>query len=562
MVALPSPLRLRALPDERRALLVCAAIAGAVALLLVLVVPTGGDASAHLYRTLLVRHGVLLWDNLWYAGQYPLVSYCLFYYIPAAVLGNALLASAGVLLSALLFASIVLRVWGTAARWPAYWFAALVGGQFFTGDYPYTLAFAALLATLWALQRGLTVLAVACAALTLGCSPLAFLFLCLALVALGPFSSTTRGRALAVAATVAALGAIELGALWLFPSGGLYYPFGMWRLLLGMMIGVFGTALALRSSRAKPLLAVFVVWTVVTFAGYFVASPIGHNFLRPAAVVFPIMLLTAKLADFRPRWLAIPAVAAAFGVNVLPYTTTVIARADDAAKASFWAPLLAYVGHHSTPSFRLEVVPTENHWEAYYVPRAGFAIARGWYQQLDTSNNPSLYAPALTPAGYQRWLRSVGVRYVVLPATQPASESQQEARLLHSGRSGLLEVFASASGSIYELPRATSILTGPAAARLTSLTHSGLAGWVARPGAYLLRVHYTLLWRLRHGSLCLRRAGGDMTRLVLRRAGRFALSARESVSALVGLVTDASATHGLACASSRAPTPRAPLSGH
>ncbi len=55
---LPSP------PAQGRALLVSGAIAAVVALLLVLVVPVGGDASAHLYRTFLVQHGVLLWDNL------------------------------------------------------------------------------------------------------------------------------------------------------------------------------------------------------------------------------------------------------------------------------------------------------------------------------------------------------------------------------------------------------------------------------------------------------------------------------------------------------------------
>ena len=39
--------------------------------------PDGGDVPAHLYRTLLVHQNVYLWDNLWFAGQYPLVSACL-----------------------------------------------------------------------------------------------------------------------------------------------------------------------------------------------------------------------------------------------------------------------------------------------------------------------------------------------------------------------------------------------------------------------------------------------------------------------------------------------------
>src|SRR5687767_10229975 len=64
------------------------ALAAVPAALLIALTPTGGDAAAHLYRTLLVREGVFVWDNLWFAGQYPLASYSLLYYLPAALVGN------------------------------------------------------------------------------------------------------------------------------------------------------------------------------------------------------------------------------------------------------------------------------------------------------------------------------------------------------------------------------------------------------------------------------------------------------------------------------------------
>lgn len=132
----------------------------------------------------------------------------------------------------------------------------------------------------------------------------------------------------------------------------------------------------------------------------------GHNLLRPAALVFPLMLLVAVLAGFRPRWLAYPAVAVAFAANVGPYVATVITGSDPAAKA--------YVLAHSSRDFRLEVVPTINHWESFYVPRAGFAIARGWYQQLDCADNPRLNRRGLGSTAYRAWLRSLGLRYVIL----------------------------------------------------------------------------------------------------------------------------------------------------
>ena len=55
---------------------------------------------AHLYRTLLVRENVYLWDNLWFAGHYPLVSYSLLYYPVAAVVGNVTLVLGSVVASA------------------------------------------------------------------------------------------------------------------------------------------------------------------------------------------------------------------------------------------------------------------------------------------------------------------------------------------------------------------------------------------------------------------------------------------------------------------------------
>lgn len=518
--------------------LVSGAIGAFVSLMLLVVVPAGGDASAHLYRTFLVQHGALLWDNLWFAGQYPLVSYSLFYYLPAAVVGNGVLGAAGVILSALLFASLVLRAFGLVARWPSYAFAFVAGGQFFTGDYPYTLGFALLLATLWALQRGRTALAAAFAALTLGCSPLAFLFLCLALVALGLVARPPRKQTIVIAATIAVLAGIEIGALVLFPSRGLYYPFDGWRFVLGVPVGVLGSVLALRSRAARPLTSIFIVWTVATVIAFFVHTPVGHNLLRPATVVFPLMLLLTLLAGFRPLRLVVPALAAAFAANFFPYVPTVAARADAAAKPAFWAPMLRYVDRHSSDNFRLEVVPTINHWEAYFVPRSGHPIARGWYQQLDSGANPNLNRGRLTGPVYRAWLRSVGVRYVLAAHDNPASGSWPEMRLVRGGHSGLVRVFHSPNGDVYELPHATPILTGPGPAAILSQTHQSITGWVSRPGTYLLRVHYTPFWNLNSGSLCIRSSSNGMTQLYASQPGRFSLLAAEGIDSLLDILLD------------------------
>ena len=104
-----------------------------------LAVPRGGDLAAHLYRTGLVREGVLVWDNLWFAGRYPLSSYSLLYYLLAAVVGNAALGVGGVVVAAAIFASVAQREWKAVGRWPARAFAVLLTGQAFTAAYPYDM---------------------------------------------------------------------------------------------------------------------------------------------------------------------------------------------------------------------------------------------------------------------------------------------------------------------------------------------------------------------------------------------------------------------------------------
>ena len=76
------------MPANRLEPVLSALLAAVAATVVVLAGPTGGDVPAHLYRTLLVHQNVYLWDNLWFAGQYPLVSYSLLYYPVAAASGT------------------------------------------------------------------------------------------------------------------------------------------------------------------------------------------------------------------------------------------------------------------------------------------------------------------------------------------------------------------------------------------------------------------------------------------------------------------------------------------
>ena len=521
----------------RRELVLAGALACVGSALLVILAPPTGDAPAHLYRTLLVREGVFVWDNLWYGGHYPLASYSLLYYVPAALVGNLPLVFGAVVLSAVLFASLVEREWGAAGIWPARTFGVLAAGPIFVGTYSYALGLAAGLGALCALQRGRKWLAAAAAALTLGFSPLAFVFLCLALVALALVRGRFGRSAAVFAAVIAAIGAVQFLALVRFPSSG-PYPFRLLELGAVLTVTVLGAALARQTSRGAPLAAFFLVWGGASVVMFLVATPVGENLTRLRSLVFPLMLLTAFVARFRPRWLAALALSVALVYNVAPYVAPMLERTDlRPAHGAFWAPALDFLQERSGPNYRVEVVPTFDHWEAYWLPRAGIPLARGWYRQIDIARNELFYEKPLAAAAYRDWLRRMGVRYVLLPETRLGQKGEErEAALLRSGSSGLEEVFFDGKVAIYELPRPAPILTGPGSPRVTRLDHSRIEGVLTEPGSFLLRIRYTRYWRVRSGSVCVERVAGGMTQLRATQPGRFALAVPEQPASLVRLL--------------------------
>jgi len=367
----------RTLALARAEVVLAGLLAAASALAIVALAPPGGDSAAHLYRTLLVRDGVALWDELWFAGHYPLASYSLLYYLPASLVGNLPVVVAAVVASAALFAALATDEWGDAARWPARAFGVAAAWPLYTGTYSYALGLAAALACLRLLQTRRPLLALVAAALALAASPLAFAFLAVAVAAVALARGRPGRTELAVGAGLAALACAQLVVLAAFPSDG-RYPFSPVSLTGALGVSALGAALALRAERARVLAAFFVLWGLANLAAFAVASPFGDNLTRLRGIVFPLVLLTAVLARFRPRPLAFAALVVALFLNVGPDLSALPKRAADAetAREEFWSPALDFVAARSGPEHRVEVVPTFGHWEAYWVPRAGGAPPR------------------------------------------------------------------------------------------------------------------------------------------------------------------------------------------
>jgi hypothetical protein len=522
--------------SPRRELVLGAALTAAIAGLVLAVGPAPGDAPVHLYRTFLVRDGALVWDNFWYAGTYPLASYSLLYYLPAALVGNLPLVFGAAVASTVLFSSIALREWGSAAVWPARIFGVLAAAPLFTGLYAYTLGFAAMLAALKLLQLRRPWLAGLFATLTVGFSPLAFAFLCLIVGSYAVSRRQIARRNVWFAVGLAVAAGIEVAALVLFPGAGTgVFPFHWIDFVAVLGVTTLGVLVARKARGAGPLVAFYALWGLGSVVVYIVPSPLGDNWTRLSAFVFPIMLLTASLAGFQPRRLVVLALAAAFAYNVVPYALLVPSRLNnDTQEASFWRPAIRFLRAHAQPGFRVEVVPTAEHWEAYWIPKSGLPLARGWYRQLDVVDNPALYANHLDASAYRHWLRSAAVRYVLLSTTAPLDweGGPQEARVLRSPRTGLNAVFRSRNWTIYELPHATPLLTGPANPVVTSFGHTAIRGRVFAAGRYLLRAHYSPYLRLQ-GSGCVAPGPGKMTYLELTRPQRFALSVPGTPDGLV-----------------------------
>ena len=529
---------------RRRELIIGAAVTAIIAGVVIAVGPGPGDAGVHQYRTWLVRHGIYLWDNFSYSGWYPLTSYSLLYYLPTAVVGNLPLVFASAVASTVLFASIAMREWGRAALWPSRVFGVLAAAPMFTGLFAYSLGFTAMLATLKLLQLRRPKLAILTAVLTVGFSPLAFAFLCLVVASYALAHRRFERRHLIVGIGLGAAAAIEGAVLILFPADTGIYPFH-WIAFLGVMIvTALGVLVARHARAAAPLTAFFALWGLGSVLLYLVPSPLGDNWTRLGAFVFPVMLLTASLAGFRPRRLIVLALACAFTFNLVPYFLLIPSRLDNqTGHASFWTPAISYLRAHDRPGYRVEVVPTAEHWEANWIPKA-FPLARGWFRQIDEVDNAILYSKSLDAAAYVAWLRSAAVRYVLLTRTAPLDwdGGPREAQIVRSRAAGLTLVFRSKNWLIYELPHATPLLTGPRHPVVTAFQHTVTTGRVFSAGRYLLREHYNPYWHL-HGTGCVARGPGHMTLLHLTRPQRFSLTAPRTPGSLVGQIVNEKQTN-------------------
>jgi len=530
----PEGATLRASTLTREAL---AATGGAALLsaLFVWLAPPGVDFAAHVYqRAIFLQHGFAVWNNFWYAGRYSFVTYSLLYYPLAAVVGIKVLAVATTAAAALVFAVVVLRQWGQEAVWSSRTFAVAWAGVVLTAAFPFALGAAFALLAIWALQGRRLWRFGLFAMLTVAASPLAFLLLAIVLLGIAIGRRADRRTMVAASVAVGLLGLVE-AVLWrLFPDNGTY-PFSIWELLGAYVFCGYGIVLSWRVERLRLMQFVFPVYAACCTAAFLVPSALGDNVLRVRYVAFPIAVLLVALRGWRPRLLALTALGLALSWNVSPLVGSLEASSGDpTASAAFWRPAVTFLHEHLTPSYRVEAVDTSGHWPAYYLPLANIPLVRGWWRQGDFPENAILYGK-FGPEAYMRWLRSLGVRYVVLANAPTDYSSEAEADLLKSGRLPVRVAYSDARLTIYAVPHPQPIVTGPGPAWIVSMTEEAMTIRVSKPGTYRIAVRASTYWQASRG--CVATGKDKMVRLTAHKPGLVKMTVGVSADKMLDQLT-------------------------
>jgi MFS family permease len=422
--------------------------------------PPGSDTAAHVYQRDLYRsEGFVTWDNHWYSGRHVFVTYSWLYYPLASAIGIRLLAAVSLAVATAAFALLV--DWRPAVLA----FAAVWGLYALSGAYPFMLGVAFASVGLLALRRGWWWIFAPLAILAWGASPLALLLLTVIVV------GTRRWRA---AAFCLALVAVQIVLAHLYHGRGHFpFPWSEWIAAL-----VFSTG-GLIVSRGKELRGIFAAYLAFVLLAFAFQSQLGENAARLRFMALPLALLAVR---FRPLWVAVPLVALCTAYNLTPLAWSYAKSKDEVANNRvYWASAVAYLRAHRDPNFRVNALDTVGHWEAVYLPEAGFPITRGWYRQDDFPENEILYSDDLNRRSYVRWLHERGVRYVLVPGGRLDYSSEREAKVART----LPFVTRRGDVSIYEAPRAQPIAPGVDVLRMT---HERVTVRLPRAGRYVLKI--------------------------------------------------------------------------
>ena len=227
-------------------------------------------------------------------------------------------------------------------------------------------------------------------------------------------------------------------------------------------------------ARCAALRWIFPVYGVACLAFFFVSSAVGENIarLRYAAIPVTVLVLSMRrLAAADPRADRLRG-SRSRGTSRRWRRATRRPRTTRPPTPRTGRRRSRSCTRNLTPSYRVEAVDTTGHWAALYLARADIPLARGWFRQDDFPQNEVLYDD-LGPKAYIGLAARASASGTSCCRTRPSTTAHAaRRRCCVSGRTPLRPVFASTHLTVFEVPRATPILTGPPGSRVVRMTES------------------------------------------------------------------------------------------
>jgi hypothetical protein len=485
--------------------------------------PPSVDLAAQLFRCeLFAAHGFLAWNNYWYGGHY-LLGYSLLFPPLGAAVGASAVGGVAAVASTALFGVLARRHYLSHAQWATLWFGSGMIATLLSGRLTFALGVAVGLAALVALDSRRPPLAVPLAAATTFASPVAGFFLLLVGATLGVVGARRQGGILALSAVVP----MVLMAV-AFPTSG-PEPFVLSSLLgtLAVTSLVF-FALPRSESLLRRGAALYAAAVIVVYA---VPNALGGNVVRLSNLVAGPVLALGLAGPRRRLLLALCAAPLLYWQWHGAVRDVSRAISDPAAQRSFYTPLLGALREQAGGApVRIEIPPTQDRWEVYYMGQK-FLLARGWERQLE-SDELELFRSDLTPTAYRTWLQTHGVSYVALPnKTSFDYIARREAALVGAGLPYLKPIWSNRDWRLFAVRGADGLVDPPA--RLASIGADWFNLETPRAGSFVLRIHFNRYWTIAAGDGCLR-ARGPWTMVEAQRPGLLHVGTDLSAGALLG----------------------------
>ncbi len=476
--------RLRAWWAAHGSTIVAPAVAGALALVTILMRWRGSDLPAHFFRVGLVeRDGLVGWNNYWFGGHHTM-GYGVLFPVLGALVGIWTVAVASAVLSALLVDILIRRAVGHPNWWASLWFAVGTMTNVAIGRLPFALGLVVALGAIVAAQSRRLVLAAVLTVATAAASPVVSVFLLLIFAA---WALTLEGQERRSFATLSAAAiAPVLIVSKLYPQGGMF-PF-RWTALLWTLV-VCVAVLVLVPVQYRLVRHVAVLYGLASIGAFLVPTPLGANVTRLGMyAAAPVLLTLAPLGAV----VAVVLVPALIWWQWSPALDAILRAGDDPSiEEAYYRPLLNFFATVDAQNTRVEIVPTGRHWETAFVATE-VPIARGWERQLDRRFHPLFYDGDLTDRQLHEWLRESGVGYVALADTTLDDSGVEEAALIEANPPYLRLVWQNEHWRVWRVIDATGLIDGPA--KLNEVGVDTVSLEVLAPGDVLVRVRASAFW--------------------------------------------------------------------